>query len=72
MTGNDYNNKKLVELRENKNLTQQNVADSLKVSRFTVLRAEKGESASWKLLQSFAAYYEVSISDLLTQEKVSA
>ena len=72
MTGNDYNNKKLVDLREDKNLTQQNVADSLRVSRFTVLRAEKGESASWKLLQSFAVFYKVPISDLLAQEKVSA
>lgn len=71
MTGNDYNTKTLIDLREAKNLTQQNVADSLGISRFTVIRAEKGESASWKLLQSFAAYYGVEISDILTKEKIS-
>lgn len=58
----------LATLREDKNLTQQNVADALGISRFTVIRAEQGVSASWKLLQSFATFYGISINDLVSKE----
>lgn len=65
MTKDDYYNEKLVELREQKKLTQENVAQSVGVTRFTIIRAEKGEAASWKLLQALSTFYEVSISELL-------
>ena len=68
MTSNDYDNTKLISFREDKKLTQQNVADSLNVSRFTIIRAEQGVSASWKLLQNLASFYGVSISELIKSE----
>lgn len=68
MTSEDYNNSLLATLREEKNLTQQNVADALEVSRYTVIRAEQGTSASWKLLGSFATFYGISINDLVTKQ----
>ena len=65
MTKHDYDNQKLCDLREAKNLTQESVAESIGVSRFTIIRAEKGEKASWKLLQNLSTFYGIQISELL-------
>lgn len=72
MTKNDYDNLKLLSLRESKKLTQEVVAEGVGVSRFTIIRAEKGESASWKLLKSLSSFYGISISDLLKRQQIKA
>lgn len=65
MTKQDYDNDKLTKMRESKKLTQESVADSIGVSRFTIIRAEKGEAASWKLLQALSGFYGIPITDLI-------
>lgn len=68
MTENDYNNLKLLQLRMTRNLSQEDVANNIGVSRFTIIRAEKGQAASWKLLQTLSAFYGIAISELLQTE----
>lgn len=72
MTKNDYDNKKLSDLRESKKLTQESVAESIGVSRFTIIRAEKGVKASWNLLESLCSFYGIPILELLKDKPVSA
>ena len=72
MTKEDYDNEKLAKLRTGMSLTQEDVAGRIGVSRFTVIRAEQGNAASWKLLQSFAEFYKVSISDLIRPSQNAA
>jgi len=72
MTKEDYDNTRLVKLRESKKLTQENVAESVGVSRFTIIRAEQGSAASWKLLQSLSAFYGISVSELIHPTQIAA
>ena len=69
MTKSDYDNEKLSDLRESKGLTQAALAEIIGVSRFTIIRVEKGKQASWKLLKSLSKFYEISIDDLLIAQK---
>jgi DNA-binding XRE family transcriptional regulator len=72
MTKNDYDNSKLIKLRESKKMTQEDVAETIGVSRFTIIRAEQGQSASWKLLQTLSAFYGISISELIHPAQIAA
>lgn len=71
MTKNDYDNQMLVDLRQSRKLTQEFVANCVGVSRFTVIRVEKGESASWDLLKTLCQFYNISISELLKTQQAS-
>lgn len=65
MNSNDYNNRELERLREEKRLTQQAVAEAVSVDRNTIYRAEAGTSCSYKLLRRLADFYEVDIVSLV-------
>ena len=58
--------KRLKELRIEKGLTQQQLADVLKVDRTTVMKWEIGErETSFSMLTTIARYFSVSIDYLL-------
>lgn len=64
-----YQNELLIEWREALNLTQDDVAKELNVSRATINRAENAKGASLELLYAFADFYRKPISSLLKKNK---
>ena len=65
MDSRHYNPKILVEAREKKRKTQQNIADLLKVDRQTIYRVEAGTSASFEILASICGVYEIPLTDVI-------
>lgn len=72
MNGNLYDFSRLVELREEKGKTQEQVAEDLKITQITVSRVESGKSVSIELLVRLAAYYHVPYTSLLKQPSLKA
>ena len=65
-------NEKLVYLRKQKNLTQQQVADSLHLSRQTISKWENGSVVpSDENMQRLADYYGISIAELFGEENTA-
>jgi DNA-binding XRE family transcriptional regulator len=60
-----YNPEILKRLREEKGRTQETVASTLKMTRQTVYRAEKGLDVPNELLCDFADYYSIPVVSLL-------
>jgi len=65
MEGNEYNVAKIIKLRGELNITQEEMAHRLGVTRMMVHLAEAGKSCSWKLLRKYARYFDQPISLLL-------
>lgn len=61
--------KKLKELRLAENLTQQQLADELKISRVNYTRYEKGSvRPDYETLIKIADYYDISLDDLFNRK----
>ena len=61
--------KKLKELRLAENLTQQQLADELKISRVSYTRYEKGSvRPDYETLIKIADYYDISLDDLFNRK----
>lgn len=65
MDARHYNPQILVNLRESKSLTQEDVASRLNVTRETVSRVETGRNASYDLLCYYAQLLEVPVTSFL-------
>lgn len=66
----DYGNR-LRNLRESRNLSQQDLADRLKINRSTYARYELGQTQpDFSTLQSIADFYDVSIDYILGRTNV--
>ncbi len=64
-------NEKLQNLRKNKNLTQEELAEKLFVSRTAVSKWESGRGLpSIDILREIASFFSVSIDDLLSSDKI--
>lgn len=64
-------NEKLKELRKKKNLTQEELAEKLFVTRTAVSKWESGKGyPSIELLKELSIFYEISIDDLLSNEEL--
>jgi len=63
-------NNSIKSLREQKNVTQQDLADALSVSRQTIVAIEKGNyTPSLLLAFELATYFKISIEKLFWKEK---
>lgn len=71
MDSRHYNNEKLKQLRESRNLTQKQVAEVIGRDRQTVFRAESGQSASYELLCAFAQVYSVDVVAFLYRQPLA-
>lgn len=65
MDSKHYDNKLLTELRVRLGMSREDVASTLKKTRQTVFRAEKGESVSYEMLAAMTALYGVPITTIL-------
>ena len=66
-----YFNEKLKELRKNKNITQDELAEKLYVSRTAVSKWESGKGyPSIETLKDLAKFYDISIDDLLSNDEL--
>jgi transcriptional regulator with XRE-family HTH domain len=65
MDAKHYNPKILVKAREEKQKTQQNIADLLKVDRQTIYRVEAGITASYDILAAICAVYELPLTEVI-------
>jgi transcriptional regulator with XRE-family HTH domain len=65
MDSRHYNPKRLVELREEKGLTQETVAAQLNVQRETISRVERGKVASYDILCDYTGLLGVNVTDIL-------
>ncbi len=64
-------NEKLQELRKNRNLTQEQLAEQLYVSRTAISKWESGRGyPSIDSLKEISKYYDVSLDDLLSNEEI--
>lgn len=70
MNSQDYDHQQLKRLRELKGMTQQQVADYLKVDRQTIYRAEAGYSVSFSLIKNMCELYGIDIRPLLHPRRV--
>jgi transcriptional regulator with XRE-family HTH domain len=52
-------------LRENKNWTQDFVAEQLNVARETISRIEKGKNASYEILCDYSALFDIDVTEIL-------
>lgn len=69
MNASHYNSAKLALAREQKQLTQKNIAEKLGVTEMTVYRAEKGINASYELLVKFCELVDLDIREILVLDK---
>jgi transcriptional regulator with XRE-family HTH domain len=67
-----YYPEKLVALREGAGLSQEALAEKLEVHKLTILRAEKGRSASYGLLSKYATEFHLAVTDLVRPFPVEA
>jgi transcriptional regulator with XRE-family HTH domain len=65
MDARHYYPEKLVRMREDAELSQEALAEEFGVHKLTILRAEKGRSASYGLLSKYADRFTVAVTDLL-------
>lgn len=65
MNATHYDPNKLKALREQKEMSQQDVASALSVHRQTVYRAEAGIDVSYELLCALANFYDADVIALL-------
>lgn len=65
MNSRHYDPEKLKKLREDKDLTQEQVAVTLNVHRQTIFRAEAGQNASYELLCALCDLYDQEVVSLL-------
>lgn len=61
----DYDHDLLVTFRNAKGLTQEQVASEVGVTRITIIRAEKGEVASYGLLRRLTQLYDKPVTSIL-------
>lgn len=63
---------KLIELRKEKNMTQDDLAKKMGVSRSAICNYEKGiREPSFETLEAFADIFNVSIAELLNEKQAS-
>lgn len=67
MTTSEYQNEKLRRLRDERNLSRQQVGDLLGVTRMAIYLAEE-KQISWKLLRRYAAVFSMPLPSLLRDE----
>ena len=65
MNATHYDPDKLVQARELRGETQQQIADALNVDRQTIYRAEQGKSISYELLAKLCGYYSIPMVNIL-------
>jgi transcriptional regulator with XRE-family HTH domain len=68
MTADHYDTEKVVNLRENKGMTQTQVADAIGLTLRQYQRIEAGESASYEALVEIARVYQVPVTSFLIAE----
>jgi transcriptional regulator with XRE-family HTH domain len=72
MNAQHYDCDRLKEIREERGLTQLEVAERLGIDRQTVYRAEAGKSASYELLWDLCSLYQEDILTLLRPQRIEA
>jgi transcriptional regulator with XRE-family HTH domain len=65
MDATHYDPSRLVQARELRGESQQQIADALKVDRMTIYRAEQGKSISYELLAKMCAYYSMPVTSII-------
>jgi len=71
MNSTHYNPGKLKTWREQKGMSQPEVAEALKIHSGTVYRAEAGQNVSYELLCDLADFYGQDVIDLLYSRQVA-
>jgi transcriptional regulator with XRE-family HTH domain len=65
MDSRHYYNQKLIDARQLRGKSQQEIADAVKVDRQTIYRAESGKNASYDLLADLCRLYEIPMTNII-------
>jgi transcriptional regulator with XRE-family HTH domain len=65
MDSRHYRATKLIEARQLRGKTQQQIATALNVDRQTIYRAESGKATSYELLARLGAYYQLPMTTIV-------